>query len=55
VKDKISEIETTYKNKNIRDLYSGISGFKKGYQPRFNIIKDASRSTECFEYVEIFL
>jgi hypothetical protein len=27
-------------NKNIRDLYKGISEFKKGYQPRINIIKD---------------
>jgi len=27
------------KNKNIRDLYRGINKFKKGYQPRINIIK----------------
>jgi hypothetical protein len=26
--------------KNIRDLYMGISGFKNGYQPRNNIVKD---------------
>ena len=26
--------------KNIRDLYRGISDFKKGYQPRCNIVKD---------------
>jgi hypothetical protein len=25
---------------NIRDLYRGISDFKKGYQPRTNVIKD---------------
>jgi hypothetical protein len=28
------------KTKNIRDLYRDINGFKKGYQPRINIIKD---------------
>jgi hypothetical protein len=26
--------------KNIRDLYRGISDYKKGYQPRTNIVKD---------------
>ena len=26
--------------KNIRDLYRGISDFKKGYQPRTNIVKN---------------
>jgi hypothetical protein len=26
--------------KNIRDLYRGINEFKKGYQPRINMIKD---------------
>jgi hypothetical protein len=28
------------KDKNIRDLYRGINDFKKGYQPRNNIVKD---------------
>jgi hypothetical protein len=28
------------KHKNIRDLYRGIIGFKKGYQPRNNLVKD---------------
>jgi hypothetical protein len=40
LKDKINELETDNKNKNIRDLYRGIYKFKKGYQPRMNIIKD---------------
>jgi hypothetical protein len=40
LKDKINELETNNKNKNIRDLYRGINEFKKGYQPRINIIKD---------------
>jgi hypothetical protein len=28
------------KNENIRDLYGGINKFKKGYQPRTNLVKD---------------
>jgi hypothetical protein len=39
VKGKINELETNNKNKNIRDFYRGINEFKKGYQPRINIIK----------------
>ena len=30
---KIEVLETNSKIKNIRDLYRGISDFKKGYQP----------------------
>jgi len=37
---KIEELETNNKIQNIRDLYRGISDFKKGYQPRCNIEKD---------------
>ena len=37
---KIEELETNSKIKNIRDLYRGINDFKKGYQPRHNIVKD---------------
>jgi hypothetical protein len=40
LKDKINELETNSNNKNVRDLYRGINEFKKGYQPRVNIIKD---------------
>jgi hypothetical protein len=40
LKDKINELATNNKNKNIRDLYKGIIGFKKGYQPRNNLVKD---------------
>jgi hypothetical protein len=40
LKGKINKLETNNKNKNIRDLYRGIKEFKKGYQPRINIIKD---------------
>jgi len=41
---KIEELETNNKIKNIRDLYRGISDFKKGYQPRCNIVKDEKGS-----------
>jgi len=37
---KIEELETNSKIKNIRDLCKGINDFKKGYQPRCNIVKD---------------
>jgi len=37
---KIEELETNNKIQNMRDLYRGISDFKKGYQPRCNIVKD---------------
>jgi hypothetical protein len=40
LKGKINGLETNNKNKNIRDLYRGINEFKKGYQPRINIIQD---------------
>jgi hypothetical protein len=40
MKDKIDELATNSKNKNIRDLYRGINKFKQGYQPRSNLVKD---------------
>ena len=40
LKAKIEELENNSKIKNIRDLYRGINDFKKGYQPRTDIIKD---------------
>jgi hypothetical protein len=38
LKGKINKLESNNKNKNIRDLYRGTNEFKKGYQPRINII-----------------
>jgi hypothetical protein len=38
--DKINEVATNSKNKNIRDLYRRINEFKRGYQPRNNLVKD---------------
>jgi hypothetical protein len=53
LKHRITQLETNNKNKNIRDLYSGINEFKKGYQPRINIIKDENGNLladiQCFE------
>jgi hypothetical protein len=40
LKDKINKLEPNSKNKNIRYLYRGINEFKKGYQPRTNLVKD---------------
>jgi hypothetical protein len=37
---KIEELETNNKLKNFRDMYRGINDFKKGYQPRTNIVKN---------------
>jgi hypothetical protein len=40
LKNKINELETNSKNKNIRDLYRAINEFKKSYQPRTNMVKE---------------
>jgi hypothetical protein len=40
LKDKINELATNSKNKNLRDLYKGIKEFKRGYQHRSNLVKD---------------
>jgi hypothetical protein len=39
LKDKINELLTNSKNKNVRDLYRGIHEFKMGYQPRNYLVK----------------
>jgi hypothetical protein len=40
LKDRINELATSSKNKNITDLCRGINGFKRGYQLRNNLVKD---------------
>ena len=40
LKTNIEERETNSKIKNIRDLYRGINGFKKGYRSRNNIVEN---------------
>jgi hypothetical protein len=39
-KNKINELATNSKNKNIKNLYRGRNEFKRGYQPRNNLVKD---------------
>jgi hypothetical protein len=40
LKGKITDIKLNRKNKNIRDLYRGITEFKKGYHPKTNLVND---------------
>jgi predicted RNA-binding protein len=40
LKAKINKLKKNSTNKNIRELYRGISDFKKGYQPRTNIVQN---------------
>jgi hypothetical protein len=40
LKAKIDELETNSKIKNIIDFYRGINNFKKGFQPKTNIVQD---------------
>jgi hypothetical protein len=40
LKDKINDLATSSKNENIRDLYRGINEFKRGFQPKNNLVKD---------------
>jgi hypothetical protein len=39
-KHKLPGSDEIPKNKNIRDLYTGINEFKRDYQPRNNLVKD---------------
>jgi hypothetical protein len=39
LKDKINELATNSKKKNVRDLYRGINECKRGYQPQSNLVK----------------
>jgi len=48
-KTKIDELETSSEIKNMKDLYKGMSDFKKGYQPRTNTVNDekSDLGTDC--------
>jgi hypothetical protein len=39
-KAKINELATNSENTNIRDQYRGINEFKRGYQPKNNLVND---------------
>jgi hypothetical protein len=41
LKGKVNRLETDSKNKNTRNLYRGISEFRKGYHYRTDVVKDA--------------
>jgi hypothetical protein len=49
LKAEIDKRETNSKIKNVRDLYRCISDFKKGYQPRTNIVREEKGDcvTDC--------
>jgi hypothetical protein len=49
---EINELATNSKNKNIRDLYRRINEFKRGYQPRNNLVKD--ENGDCLRIPTIF-
>jgi hypothetical protein len=55
LKNKINELETNSKNKNIRDLYRGINEFKKGYQPTTNMVKEGNGDLLADQVEELFL
>jgi hypothetical protein len=40
LKDKIKELAMNRKNKNVKHLYGAINEFKRGCQPRNNLLKD---------------
>jgi hypothetical protein len=40
LKDKTNELAMNRKNKSIRDLYRRINEFKRGYQPRSNLVQE---------------
>jgi flagellar biosynthesis chaperone FliJ len=40
LKDKINDLKSNRKNKNNRDLNRSTTEFKKGYQPRTNLVKN---------------
>jgi hypothetical protein len=40
LKDRNNEHVTNSKNKNIKDLHRGINEFKRGYEPRNNLVED---------------
>jgi hypothetical protein len=56
LKDKMNELAINSKNKNMKDLYRGITEFKRGYQTRNNLMKgkkgDLLADSEYFKYVE---
>jgi len=42
LEEKMNELETDSKNKNIRDIYTGTNEYNKACQPRRNLVKDVN-------------
>jgi hypothetical protein len=40
LRDKINELTTNRKKRNIKDVYRGKNEFKRGYKHRSNLVKD---------------
>jgi hypothetical protein len=47
LKNKIEELETNSKINNVRDLYRGITDYRKEYQPRTIIVKAEKGDVVC--------
>jgi hypothetical protein len=54
LRDKINELKTDSKYKNIRDLYRGINEFEKGYQSRTYLVKDENDLLANFHISQYF-
>jgi hypothetical protein len=52
LKDKINELTMNSKNKNIRNLYTGINLFKGGHKPRSNLVKDGDLLADSSNILE---
>jgi hypothetical protein len=47
LKEKLDELATNNKKKNIRDLCRGINCYKRGHQPGSNLVKDENGDLPC--------
>jgi hypothetical protein len=54
LKDKIEELETNSKNKNMKDIHRGTDKFMKSYQFRTNFMNDENSDlfSDFFEQME---
>jgi hypothetical protein len=52
---KMRNLKLTVKIKNIWNLYTGISDFKKGYQTRTNIVKQGSSTFQIVRATKLYI
>jgi hypothetical protein len=50
MKDKINELVMNGKNRNIGNLYRRIREFKRGYQPRNNLVKGENDDLPAYSH-----